>query len=302
MKRTIRTYIDKLPYVRDLRAEVTREGRYPAGHHYSPIPAADEVLASMNSRGPLPTELPGIDLNAQGQLALLTEYSEFWTDMQFPKNQQADSRYYYSPNYLFDYEDAFFLYSFLRKTRPRRIVEIGSGYSSAVILDTVDSLSSDRPQITFIEPRPSRLERLLRQGDSDHVRILPEKVQQVTFDVFSSLESGDLLFIDSSHQLKCGSDFHKLLLEVLPVLPPGTFVHFHDIFYPFEYPVSWLNLGMYFNEAYCLRAFLSYNSAWSIYFFNSYVDFAFGDIVRERMPLCAENPAASSLYLRKEHG
>ena len=150
------------------------------------------------------------------------------------------------------------------------------------MLDTIDGFSSQRPEVTFVEPYPNRLLRLLRDGDQQQVRLIDKKVQDVPLEVFLSLESGDLLFIDSSHVVKCGSDLHFIFFEILPRLKPGVFVHFHDVFFPFDYPSEWLIKGQYWNENYFLRAFLSYNTEWSIRLFNSYVHFEFGDFIREK--------------------
>lgn len=117
-------------------------------------------------------------------------------------------------------------------------------------------------------------------------------------EVFTALDSGDLLFIDSSHVIKCGSDVQFLMFQVLPNLSKGVFLHFHDVFYPFDYP-DWVLLeGRYWNELYFLRAFLSYNSEWKIYFFNTYVATVFKDYIQENMPLCLKNPGGS-LYIQK---
>ncbi len=94
------------------------------------------------------------------------------------------------------------------------------------------------------------------------------------------------------------SDLHFLIFEVLPVIQPGVFVHFHDIFRTFDYPSEWLLKGRYWNEAYFLRAFLAYNTQWEIYFFNSYVGEVFRDVLAQEMPLCLKN-AGGSLYLRR---
>jgi hypothetical protein len=88
------------------------------------------------------------------------------------------------------------------------------------------------------------------------------------------------------------------MFEILPRLQPGVFVHFHDVFYPFEYPPEWLMEGRYWNENYFLRAFLSYNSEWKIKFMNTYVSFMFSDLIKEKMPLCAKNPGGS-LYIQR---
>jgi hypothetical protein len=117
-------------------------------------------------------------------------------------------------------------------------------------------------------------------------------------DVFMSLQDGDLLFIDSSHVMKCGSDVQFLMFEVLPRLRVGVVVHFHDVFDSFEYPEDWLLKGWYWNESYALRAFLSYNAAWEIYLFGNYAVKTFAEFFKQKMPLCLENPGGS-LYIRR---
>lgn len=290
--------MDRFPYIRGLRELVDKQGPFPAGHYHSPIPDRAEVLAYLKSRKPPGLELPDVDLHKDRQFGLLNDYARHYAELPFPEAQVGSCRYYYE-NGWFSYADAIFLYAFLRKHRPQRIIEVGSGFSSAVMLDTVDRFLPQPPAITLIEPFPDRLGTLLRAGDRDRLTIMAKRVQEVPLDVFRSLQSGDLLFIDSSHVFKTGSDLHLLMFDVLPLLPPGVFVHFHDVFYPFDYPLEWLREGRYWNENYFLRAFLAGNRDWSIYFFNSYVALAFGDQIRERMPLCARN-AGGSLYVVRE--
>jgi hypothetical protein len=89
------------------------------------------------------------------------------------------------------------------------------------------------------------------------------------------------------------------MFEIIPYLKPGVVVHFHDVFFPFEYPADWLiNKGRYWNENYIMRAFLSYNSEWSILFFNTYVHQVFGDLIKEKMPLCLKD-TGGSLYIQR---
>lgn len=312
MNRVIRALIDRLPVIHNLNEQVRtlsgqvltlneqvrKAGVYPAGHYYSPIPSEEDILLDINCRNPVGDELPGIKLNKDSQYELLEEYAEFYKELPFPEEQAADYRYYYN-NRWFGYSDAIFLFCFLKKQMPKRIVEVGSGFSSAVMLDTIDHCYSERPEITFIEPYPERLISLFKEVDQANVRLIDKRVQEVDLDLFLALESGDLLFIDSSHVVKCGSDLQIMMFEILPQLRPGVFVHFHDVFYPFTYPSKWLVEGRYWNENYFLRAFLSYNSEWSISFFNTYIHFMFADLVKEKMPLCDRNPGGS-LYLRRE--
>jgi hypothetical protein len=299
MDRHTKALDNRAPLFKILREQVRKQGAFPSGHYHSPIPSTEEITAYSRSRSTSSGDLPGIDLNTESQRALLHAFTAFYGDLPFPKKHTPGHRYYYE-NEWFSYSDAIFLYSFLRAHPPRRIIEVGSGFSSAVMLDTIDGFFFQRPEITFIDPRPDRLLSLLHDGDIDRVGVITTRVQDVPQDVFLSLESGDLLFIDSSHVVKCGSDLQFIMFEVLPRLRPGVFVHFHDVFYPFDYPPEWLAKGYYWNENYFLRAFLSYNSEWSIRFFNTYAHLVFGDLIREKMPLCAEHKGGS-LYIRREH-
>jgi hypothetical protein len=305
MGRFFKHFFEKISYLRNLHQRmnnqdqtIKNQGMFPAGHYYSPIPDTNEVFEYIKSRKPLSLGLPDVKLNNEKQLELLNDYVRFYKDLPFPEKKHLDYRYYYD-NEWYGYGDAIFLYSFLRKHEPKKIIEVGSGFSSAVMLDTLDGYSSSRPEITFIEPYPDRLKSLLQGDDEKHVKIIDKKIQDVPVELFSSLGRGDLLFIDSSHVLKCGSDLQLLMFEILPILPPGIFVHFHDVFYPFDYPSEWLKEGRYWNENFFLRAFLSYNSEWSVYFFNTYVVFAFYDFVKDKMPLCIKNPGGS-LYIKRE--
>lgn len=285
------------PVIQDLSEQVRKQGAFPAGHYYSPIPSQEDVLTYIKSRDKPGRDLPGIKLNEEKQHELLHEYINFYKDLPFPEKQTPGHRYYYE-NDWFGYSDAIFLHSFLRKHLPKRIIEIGSGFSSAVMLDTIDGFFPQRPAISFVEPYPDRLISLFKDGDREQVRLIDKKIQAVLPDDLLALESGDLLFIDSSHVVKCGSDLQFLMFEILPHLRPGVFVHFHDVFYPFDYPPEWLMEGRYWNENYFLRAFLSYNSEWSIEFFNTYAHFMFGDLIKDKMPLCAKNPGGS-LYIKR---
>jgi hypothetical protein len=297
IKSGLRSVAERVPYLARLRKEVEDRGAYPAGHFYSPVPNREEVLARIRSQSTNPVELPNIRLNREKQFELLKIFAGFYGDLPFPEEETEASRYYYHQS-TFCYADAIFLYSFLRHTKPKAIIEVGSGFSSAVILDTVDRFFPQAPAITFVEPYPVNLRRLLRPSDAIKATVIENKVQQVPMGLFTSLRSGDLLFVDSSHVVKCGSDLQFLLFEVLPRLQVGVYVHFHDIFHTFEYPDDWLLQGRYWNEAYFLRAFLSNNSAWEIFFFNNYVGTVFEDFLAQKMPLCLQD-IGGSLYLRK---
>ncbi len=229
MKRLIKTLLGKLPYIKELYQKFQKQGAYPAGHYYSPIPDKDEVLAYIDSKKPLRRELPGVNLNEENQLKLLHEYSQYYEELPFPEKQKQGCRYYYE-NSWYSYSDAIFLYGFLRKHKPKSIIEIGSGFSSAVILDTTERFFSQRPEITFIEPYPDRLKSLFKSHDESQVRMIEKKVQEVPPELFSSLESGDFLFIEDAgagrDDLPGGSaESHYNSLQKLKDLPGDLMVY-----------------------------------------------------------------------------
>jgi len=293
--------LDFLPYVGRLRKQLRSiwfaEGCYPAGHYYSPIPHREDVQRYLVCREKSCPELPGIDLNETEQMATLQDYAKYYNELPFRETKQPGFRYCFS-NDMFKHGDGIYLYGFLRRNKPRRIIEVGSGFSSGLILDTVDQFFEHRPEMTFIDPYPERLYGVFTPQDSATVRVLAKKAQDVSLDTYLSLKAGDLLFIDSSHVVKVGSDVQFLLFEVLPRLPSGVFVHFHDICYPFEYHSHWLRDGWYWNEAYFLRSFLTYNQAWKIHFFSGFVAAKFHDYINQHMPLCLEDPGVS-LYIQR---
>ena len=131
---------------------------------------------------------------------------------------------------------------------------MGSGYSSCVILDTNELFFNNNISCIFIEPYPQLQESLLKENDKDKIEIIPKRLQDVEVSKFSSLSSGDILFVDSTHVSKVDSDVNYIFFEILPSLTNGVYIHFHDIFYPFEYPKEWIYEGRAWNENYILRA------------------------------------------------
>jgi predicted O-methyltransferase YrrM len=270
----------------------------PPGHFYSPHPDLNEVESRAKELfGDAPAELPGIDLNIPGQLELLAAFAKFYADLPWSEDHRPPLRYCYGHGY-FCHGDAIALFSILRHFQPKRIMEVGSGFSTAVMLDTLELFGHRPCEITCIEPYPDRLRSLLRGDENASFRLQEQRLQDVDAALFETLETGDVLFIDSSHVAKIGSDVNRLIFEVLPSLKSGVLVHFHDIFYPFEYPRDWIMEGRAWNEAYLLRAFLQFNTAYRIIFFNNYLHFAHREAISARLPLTIRNPGGS-LWLQK---
>jgi predicted O-methyltransferase YrrM len=268
------------------------------GHFYSPIPSLSQVRANeARLFGPPPRTLPGVDLRETEQLALLPELARYYREQPFAPERIPPRRYgFENPSY--SYCDALFLYGMIRHARPRRILEIGSGHSSCVSLDTNELFFENRIQCTFVEPYPELLRSLLRPGDEDRIRILATDAQSIELSLFDTLEANDILFIDSTHVSKVGSDVNYLFFEVLPRLRPGVLVHVHDVFYPFEYPREWVYEGRAWTEDYLLRGFLTFNSAFEIVLMNTFLERFHEDWFREHMPLCLRNPGGS-IWLRR---
>jgi hypothetical protein len=273
-------------------------GFVPPGHYYSPIPALDEIRRD-DARifGRLARDIPGIDLREAEQLALLKILAPLAADQPFGEQPREGLRYHFdNPSYA--YSDGLLLHCMLRHLRPKRLVEIGSGFSSCVTLDTNERFLGGALQTTFIEPYPELLQSLLRPEDREGITILQQRLQDVDLSVFAQLEAGDVLFVDSTHVSRIDSDVNRVFFEILPALPPGVVIHFHDIFFPFEYPKAWIYSGRAWNELYLLRGFLQYNRAFEILLMNTFMDHFHRDFFEAHLPLCVKNPGGC-IWLRK---
>lgn len=185
----------------------------------------------------------------------------------------------------------------IRHFQPKRIIEIGSGHTSALMLDTNERFMNQQTELTFIEPYPKRLHSLLKETDRTNCIILETPVQDVPASYFEQLQENDFLFIDSSHVSKIGSDVNHIFFDVLPVIKTGVIVHFHDVFWPFEYPLAWIKQGRAWNEAYLLRAFLQYNECFEIILFNQYLCSCFPEFYQQRT---GSTQTGGSIWIRKK--
>jgi len=157
--------------------------------------------------------------------------------------------------------EADFLFCFIATKRPARIVQVGCGVSTAVILLAAKE-AEYQPQITCIEPFPTPY--LVRLAEGNRIRLIQEKAQEAGLEVFCGLDAGDLLFIDSTHAVRPGGEVNRLILEVLPRLKTGCLVHFHDIYFPYDYQSSVLTTLFFGGESTLLHAFLINNCRYSI--------------------------------------
>ena len=269
----------------------------PPGHPYSPIPSPDDVDRAQRRAMAAARQLPGIDLREDEQLALLERMLPLYEDLPFG-GDPGPRRFGYD-NTWFTYADALGYALMLRHLRPRRVVEVGCGHSSALALDVDELFLGGSTSFTFVEPDATRLREITRPGDLEE-RLVESIVQDVPLSTFAGLAAGDILFIDSSHVLKAGSDVQYLLDEVLPSLADGVYIHLHDVFYPFEYPGAWLAGGTSLNEAYAVRALLQFSNAYDIALFVPYLRAFHRDWLQEHMPLMLTEPMPTGgIWLRR---
>jgi len=270
---------------------------YPPGHYHSPIADLRQVREDAQRAFARDSRtLPGIDLREDEQLELLEEFATYYPQVPWKDEAVPGLRYHFG-NSWYEQSDAIFLYSMIRHANPSRIVEIGSGFSSAVTLDTNERFFGGSIKCSFIEPHPDRLLALLTEDDRSHVDLIKERLERVDLDIFRGLEAGDILFIDSSHVAKVGSDVNHLFFELLPILAVGVYIHIHDVFYPFEYPEEWVMRGFALNEDYMLRAFLMFNEKFRVVAFNTYLEQFHEEWFRRNMPLCLKD-RGGSLWLQ----
>lgn len=251
------------------------------GHFYSPIVDSNDRFLRRRldeiSRF-TPADPLRIPVNDATQLESVRMVARHAPECPYPETPAPGFRYYFD-NPAFNAGDAITLYAVLREFQPRRIIEVGCGFSSAAMLD-----AHPGAETLHIDPEPEILLDLLEPGDPARTRILRQWVQEVPDRVFEELAAGDLLFIDSSHVVKGGSDVHDLLFRVLPLLARGTLIHVHDIFYPFEYPAEWMiGENRSWNEAYALRALLTGNPGYHVLLWNDYAYQRFPDETPERL-------------------
>ena len=271
--------------------------RYYPGHYGSPLPSGRDIAEhSAEYFGKVAEANDGVAINAAAQMKLLDEFSAYHNDFVPEKTSSPQCLYHYE-NDMFGFADGLILYCFLRWLKPSRVIEVGSGYSSALMLDCAkDHLPASH--FTFIDPYSTTIGEVLNRYSGSQCRLIRQPVQQVDLRIYAELQQNDVLFIDSSHVLKIGSDLSTILYSILPSLNQGVVVHFHDIYYPFEYHEQLLREGRAWNEIYLVHAFLQFNSSFEILFFNSFLEKHCADEMHKKLPNYFRSQG-NSLWLRK---
>jgi predicted O-methyltransferase YrrM len=301
MKAVAKSLLNRLPYVKNLyqqTAITNKNSFYPAGHYHSPIASVDDLRQREGEiwKNAEVDGIKGIELNTDSQIALVGQFARYYADLPFKSKKDGRLRYWFENNY-YSYTDGTVLYSMMRHFKPERIIEVGSGHSSALMMDVNELFFQNSISLNFIEPYPERLYSLMSEEDRQQSVVWEKPVQTMDPAFFGQLRPGDILFIDSSHVSKCGSDVNFIFSEVLPSLNKGVLVHFHDVFYPFEYPKEWVLGGRSWNEDYLLKAFLMYNREFPIRIFSNYLHIHHKDAFKD-MPLTYLN-TGGNIWMEK---
>jgi predicted O-methyltransferase YrrM len=276
-------------------------------HYYSPIATRAEIDAGAARTLSAPLAAEKFDGPAQAaRLRSLLPYAAELHDV--PLTQPEGDGFYWT-NGMFGPQDAFTYYGLIREHRPARVLEVGSGFSTLIAARA--AAMNGATQVTCIEPYPTDAHNSHLRAE-DGFRLVEKPVQEVELDVFTSLTAGDILFIDSSHVAKPGSDVEFLVFEVLPRIAPGVFVHVHDIFLPRGYTNHfYIEQNRHWNENYLLGALLLENPRWQVYIANAFVaDFgrspALDSVVdalagphRSKRDALAEVAGGGSIWLRR---
>lgn len=250
-------------------------------HFYSAIPDVRQLSSDESWR--FASDLPGVrGTDLDEQLAEVAEWfrpdvrDQITRDDVYARAVRANEAAGFGP------AEAQLLHAFVASRRPRRIVQIGAGVSTAVALHASDLNGADS-RITCIDPMPT--DYLVRLAESDRIDLIPQPAQSVPLDVFTSLSAGDLLFVDSTHAVKAGSEVNRIILEVLPRLARDVVIHFHDITFPYDYQRDLLDGALFFwAESTLLHAFLIGNSRVRILASGSMLQYGCSDGLRKVLP------------------
>lgn len=271
---------------------------FPAGHFYSPIVDRNFVkrYESYLWRFKKDEEILGFDINRTEQKKLLElEFTKFLKDFDYPAEKIEGRITYYQKNGMFSGLDSRALFVMIHKFLPKRIVEVGGGFSSLLMMDINNRFFNGNIDIDIIEPYPGDFLEVCCLESKNKLHKMP--VQDAPIEMFEQLQENDILFIDSSHVTKLGSDVNHLFFNVLPRLSKGVLVHFHDIFIPDEYPKKWIfEENRSWNEQYLLQAFLMFNSNFKV-LFGSY--YAATRLKEDVIYSCGQLYSGGSFWLQK---
>jgi hypothetical protein len=266
-------------------------------HYHSPVVFPEDIHHPLSE----PRQLPGLDLNVEGQLALIHRFNYRDELLEIPRQKAGDALFGYE-NGQFESGDAEMLYNMIRHFKPRQIVEIGGGQSTlmALLAERQNQVNDANTCCHHICIEPNGHHWL----DNIGVSVIRRQIEHLNSDLTSQLQAGDILFIDSSHVIRPQGDVLHEYLYLLGLLKPGVIVHAHDIFTPRDYPAEWIIERRYlWNEQYLLEAFLSFNKSFEVLAAVNYLAHEHRSELLRACPVFAEQPdrEPGSFWFRKVH-
>lgn len=265
-------------------------------HYHSPVPDLTALPDDIWTRE---SKLSGLRFDAVTGLKFIeSELSQYLAEYTPPRASTGNPRDFYLDNgELYESVDAETLYAMVRRFSPRRVIELGSGFSTLVIADARarNERSDTRHLVYDPYPRPDLLPVLDTVAEVHRTSAMDVPMAE-----FSALQAGDILFVDTSHTVKLGGEVNRVVLEILPVLAPGVLIHIHDIFIPWEYPRHLPEMRNHFwTEQYLVQAFLAFNQEYDILFSAHALQRRFPDAIARLVPSARPETCPAAFWLRR---
>lgn len=278
----------------------------PVNYH-SPIPDIEDLKQRDVWR--YKSDLIGIDFREDEQIKLLKKIGlSYGEECQWPLASTSNPIDFYLTNPSFSYGCAASTYSMIRHFKPQRIIEIGSGMSSMVIAQAMQAnkkqFNESSYEYVVIDPFPREF---IQQSLIEMTQFKRKRVELIDTDFFSKLDHNDILFIDSGHCVKIGSDVNFLYLHVIPRLNPGVIIHIHDISLPYEYSRTYATneaFRQFWTEQYLLQSFLCFNKEFEILLAMTFLMTDHPDVFQDAFPhynAQIHNLISSSFWIRRRN-
>ncbi len=257
-------------------------------HYYSCFADMNEL--ARNRQWAFPSEMPGIEMDLARQIANLKLVRPFVGETEIrelPRESEMQGL-----GLGFSYADGVVLYGMVRHLRPNRVIEVGGGITSLIIQRAL-ARNGTQAKHAVVEPFASP-----GLCGLSGIQLIPRPLQQLDRQTFAELQSGDLLFVDSTHTVKPGSDVNFMILEVLPRLNQGVVVHVHDINFPYDYQPDLLQTLYQWSEGSLLRAFLTHNPNCEVLFSLSHIHHQAPEELKALIPDYRPVPMKAGLFAR----
>jgi hypothetical protein len=258
---------------------------------YSPLPVLEDLPEGVFDRR---NPCPGIVWDTDAHESFLRDLAPFLKEFTPPAQFSWD-------NVMYGAVESEILHAVIRHAKPNRIVELGSGFTSLIIAGACRSNASEGhpSRYTCFDPFPRDF---VRNGIDGMHSFEPVSANDVSQEEFDALADGDILFVDTTHTVKVGSEVNRLMLEVFPRLAPGVLIHVHDIFLPYEYPREFFQSQCYWQEQYLLQALLTENPNFEVVLPVAAISRENPELIGELMPWHRPPFGPGAFWIRRTAG